>query len=312
MGESIQWERRRAVLFINLRSGRSRRWLPSIVAECRRRGIMLEATHFDLDRDAVERSIQQAQQQGIDTVLVAGGDGTVGAVLQQTSRSDSTLGVIPAGTSNDFARSLCIPMTVAGAIDVIARGMVARIDLGEAGHVPFGHAAVMGINTQFAEIVQSLRHRFGRASYPLGCGIVYAKRAPFEAEIEGDGVLRRFQAYEVAFVNAPVYGGPLALEVPDADLQDRSLSVVVVEEIKLLSVLRAVPAVFAHHRLSLPGITAFTAREVIVRTQEPMPVTIDGEIRSRTPVRVKVLPGAQKVFVPRAFVERKREKHSRG
>lgn len=298
----------RAILYANLRSGRGRRWLPEVVKQCEAQAISLSATYFDFHPDAIRRNLKNAASDGIETVLVSGGDGSVGSVLAQTSHTAMAVGVLPAGTSNDIARSLGVPMSVDGAVQVVAGGRVTRIDLGEAGGRPFGHAAIMGINTQFAQAAERLRRFLGRVSYPIASCQVYAQRVPFSARLEGDGVIREFKAYEIAFVNAPVYGGPLELEVPKTGLTDSTLTAVVIEDFHLISMIRALPAALSRHSLNLPGVRAFDVHDVQVMTDGPMSVTVDGEVGPYTPLRVRVLPRAQKVYVPESFV---RDEHNR-
>ena len=84
-------------------------------------------------------------------VIAAGGDGTAGAVANHIANTQAVLGILPLGTSNDFARSLRIPMTIEKAVPLFTRGKVATIDLGSLvarGEEPrhFVHAATAGLN----------------------------------------------------------------------------------------------------------------------------------------------------------------------
>lgn len=295
---------RRAILFANVHSGRGRRWLFPLISQLQRQGIDLACSHFDLRSAAIETALQEAKARGIHVVLASGGDGTIGSVLQHVAGTDFTLGVIPAGTSNDFARSLRIPMSVAGAVDVVARGMATRVDVGDVNGQLFGHAATMGLNTEFARRANQLRRLLGRASYPLACAQVYRDRVPFEMKLTTEGQINSFRAFEVAIVNAPVYGGPLELEVPEADLMDRRLAVVVVEDLTLGTILQALPHALRRRRLKLPGVPSFTITSAQMEALPPQDITVDGELRTQTPASIRVRPRALRVYVPSSFTSR--------
>lgn len=291
-----------AVLFANPRSGRGRRWLWRIIEQCRLQHIEITSAHFDLSNSYVERILQAADQSGVRTVLVAGGDGTVGTIAGHIVDTDFTLGVLPAGTSNNFARSLNIPMDVAGAVAVVARGMRTRVDVGLAGDRIFAEAAIIGVNTDFARSAQRLRRWLGRLSYPVAALEAYFRRRSVPVTLTHDDEVKHFQAFEVAFINAPVYAGPLDLTVREANLTDGKLRVVVVEDMTWKTVARALPRAFERRSLKMPGIDVFSSRSIRVETVPSVPMTLDGEIRGETPLTITVVPSALRVFAPQSFL----------
>src|SRR5579884_1620758 len=120
----------RAIMFANTRSGRAQRWLHDVVAASADCGIELSGTYFDLSPDAVRTALLAAQAEEIDTVLAMGGDGTVGSVAQCLLDGNWKLGVLPGGTSNDFARSLDLPLDVSASLKTVAAGHLTRVDVG--------------------------------------------------------------------------------------------------------------------------------------------------------------------------------------
>ncbi|MGH2448994.1 MAG: diacylglycerol/lipid kinase family protein [Chloroflexota bacterium] len=292
----------RAILFANPRSGQARRWLFSVVEEARKQGVELASTHFDLEPQSVARALSAAREAGIDVVLVAGGDGTIGSVAQHLINTDFILGVLPAGTSNDFARSLLVPLSPPEALAVISRGVVSRVDVGKIGNRYFLHAATVGINSAFARAAQDLRDRFGRVSYPLAWAGVYRARKTFCATLTFEGGERELQGYEVALVNAPVYGGALELEIAGADLTDHRLQVVVIEDLELTHLLRTLPLALWRQRIRFPEVDRLHVQSGTLSTNPPLSITTDGEVAGETPADFSVLPGALRVFVPMNFL----------
>lgn len=106
----------------------------TVMAAFRRHRIAatLEILHApDLDAAAM-RAAQRAHNREIDAIVVGGGDGSIRTVAQVLAGSGVPLGILPLGTLNHFARDLGVPLTVDGAVALIAAGATRRIDLGEA------------------------------------------------------------------------------------------------------------------------------------------------------------------------------------
>lgn len=292
----------RAVLIANLQARRARRWLDRTLEACDEAQINIEAIHVRCSRERVQAAVERARRDDITTVLALGGDGTIGSVMGALVHTDMTLGIVPAGTSNDLARSLGLPLSPRGAVGLISGGRVALIDVGEAGGYAFGHAAIVGINSEFARLTNRYRRMVGAAAYPLALAQVYRRRRPFHAELTADGNVHRFTAYQVGFMNSSVVGGPLEIDVTDVSVTDRKLGVVIVEEMRPGTSIRGIPQVLSRQRMpKLQGIERLSIRDAELRTDQPMPLTIDGEILSETPVRVRVLPAALRVYVPKDF-----------
>src|SRR5438552_2981256 len=102
-------------------------------------------------------------------IVAAGGDGTVGAVADAIVGTPAVLGIIPLGTSNDFARSISVPMHLERAVQLLARGRISRVDAGRftgEGERPrhFVHAAAVGLKVAFARFAtrDDVRARLGR------------------------------------------------------------------------------------------------------------------------------------------------------
>ena len=127
-------------------------------------------------------------------VIAAGGDGTVGTVADCLAGTQHVLGVLPLGTSNDFARSLGIPLDPRRAAALLTRGKTAAIDLGR--YVPadgparhFVHAATVGLNARFARIATrgDIRDRLGRFAYLLAAAHAMRRRTAFGCELRYAG-----------------------------------------------------------------------------------------------------------------------------
>ncbi|HEY7349737.1 MAG TPA: diacylglycerol kinase family protein [Ktedonobacterales bacterium] len=295
------------------------------------------------------------QAEGTELVIAAGGDGTVGAAATHLAHSELPLGILPLGTSNDFARSLRLPLELAEACQIIATGRVRHVDLGRAQpavttphrlqaveepeqrdlppnrvsseHAFFTHALTLGLNVAFAQLATdaTMRERFGRFTYPLAAVETVSVAQTFDCtlrfsdpacalapeETENDiepGRPYHYQALQVAVINSPIFGGPLAFTLAGVELHDHLLDILIVERFDLRQLLAAAqvalsaPVEGKREAISrhFPGIRHVKARQVAIETAQSADVTLDGEIRGRTPILVASAARALKVIVPRA------------
>ena len=130
---------RTAVLVVNTNSSQGEKFFFAAMDELARRGIWIAASYPVRDsarlRECVEEAISRAQS----LVIVGGGDGTISSIVDYFAHKELVLGVLPLGTGNSFARSLGIPINLEGAVDVIASGKVADVDLGKVGDSCFAN-----------------------------------------------------------------------------------------------------------------------------------------------------------------------------
>ena len=246
-------------------------------------------------------------------VVAAGGDGTVGAVANAVIATPTALGILPLGTSNDFARSIKIPMNVEKAVRLLSRGHVSRVDAGKLvrdGDQPrhFVHAAAAGINVQFARFATraDLRARFGRLTYAVAMAIALRERPIFNCDIESESGSERLSLVHLSVINAPIFGGFLDLKLPGAGPDDRTLDVIMIEHLPIRRLLRsALYPILRVHR-PIRGFRTLQVSRLRVRTHEAMDVTLDGEIAGKLPGTFEIVPAGLRVITSPSFKEKHR------
>jgi YegS/Rv2252/BmrU family lipid kinase len=246
-------------------------------------------------------------------VVAAGGDGTVGAVANAVIATPAVLGILPLGTSNDFARSINIPIHLDKAVRLLARGQVSRHDAGKLtrdGQPPryFVHAAATGLNVKFARFATraDLRARFGRLTYAVAMAIAMKERPVFRCEVEAEGRTELLSLVHLSVINAPVFGGFLDLKLPGANPDDRALDVIMVEHLPIRRLLRSALYPIFRVRRRIRGFRTLQVSRLRVRTREPMDVTLDGEIAGKIPGTFEIVPGGLRVVAPVSFKDKHR------
>lgn len=241
-------------------------------------------------------------------VVAAGGDGTVGTAADYLSDTETVLGVLPLGTSNDFARSLGLPTDPVRAARLLVTGKISTIDAGRMivpGHPPrhFVHAATVGLNVSFAKLATqaSLRRRFGRLTYAVAAAQALRAYESFDCELQYDGHRQRLRLVHLSVINAPVFGGFLGMRVRGVNLDDRILDVIAVEHLSrrrlLLAALQPVLGICRPIR----GIHTLRVRTLHVRATETLDITLDGEVNGTLPADFEVAAEALRVLTPTDF-----------
>jgi diacylglycerol kinase (ATP) len=120
----------------------------------------------------------------------------------------------------------------------------------------------------------------------------------FECDI-GDG--ERYRLIHLAVINAPVFGGPLDLEVPGSDPDDRMFEVLLVEELPMRRLLRSVLHMALGIGHQVRGVRMLRLSRLPVRSEQPLDVALDGEVRGRLPGTFEVVPNGLRVVAPASF-----------
>lgn len=254
-----------------------------------------KAGDIDDFRDLVRQAARAA-----DIVVVGGGDGSMSAALPFFLGDGPVLGVLPLGTANDLARTLGIPLDPAEAARIVADGQERRIDLGEVNGRPFCNAVSIGFAPAVAQHQEpDLKKALGLLHYPLCWFNAYREFRPFRAALRADGAERRFRrVFMLTVANGRHHGGGMTVD-EDARIDDGTFDIYC---LKRRGAARLAHAIYCLRRGKLREVnhaTLMQATEVEITTPEPMPLDIDGEVLGETPARLRILPQAIRVMVPR-------------
>src|ERR1043165_4737608 len=148
--QKIITQEKSAVLVVNTHSRRGERLFFRAVDELTRRGINIVASYLVHQPDRLPQIVKEAIRRKGSLVIVGGGDGTISSIVDAFAYQDVILGILPLGTGNSFARTMGIPLTVEGAVDVIVNGKVADIDLGKVDNDYFANIASLGFSADVA------------------------------------------------------------------------------------------------------------------------------------------------------------------
>lgn len=251
-------------------------------------------------RGALEKGRAAVADRAVDAIVVAGGDGMVHLGANLCSGTDVPLGVIAAGTGNDIARELGLPVRdAAKAVERILSGGTRRVDV--ARHTtPSGETRwFLGVLAAgFDAVVNERANHWRWPKGPMRYNLAILRELPvFRAipyVLELDGTRIETEAMLVAVGNGPAYGGGMRV-TPDAAFDDGLLDVLVLNKISTPEFLRVFPTVFRGTHITHPAVDVHRAREVRLEALGIVSYA-DGERFAPLPMTMEVVPGALTVL----------------
>lgn len=267
-----------------------------------------------LTRDAehVATAAHEAVDRG-DVAVAIGGDGMLGLVADALSdRPGATIGIVPGGRGNDFARFLGLPAAADAAAAVLTDGEPVAIDAGVATHADgrartFLSIASCGFDSEANRIANGLPARLGSAAYVWGLVGALAHLRPTRYRLTLDGETLLHDGLSVAIANGGTYGGGMRL-APGASIADGRFDVVLIghpgrdagrcDRRDRLRLLRLLPRVFRGTHVDLPQIQVRRASTVRVEADHPYEVYADGDPVGALPISFETRPAALRVLVP--------------
>jgi diacylglycerol kinase (ATP) len=256
----------------------------------------LEAELFvSNSEEEARRLAAEAVQRGYAAVVAAGGDGTVGLVATELLRSETVLGILPGGSIMNIARSLGIPRELAAAADVLACGVVRKVDVGEARERPFFEAGSVGMNAAMFREAQ----RFESGVRTSIARTIWAaiRYRPARMEIALDEGVVRTRALAVIVANGPYTGAAMTV-APQARLDDGRFDVTIFEHFSKWELIRHLAAIAFGRREYVPHLSTYRSSFARISSIHPLPARADSHDLGTTPIEFRVLPAALKVIVP--------------
>jgi diacylglycerol kinase (ATP) len=275
-------------------SGRGAPKVTAVAARLRHAGLGVREL---LGRDAAEseRLAREAVGDGVDGLVVCGGDGMVALAAQVLAGTGTPLGIIPTGTGNDTARALGLPLKdPLAAADVIVAGRTRRIDLARSGDRYFVTVLAAGFDAAVNERANAMSWPKGQLKYSLAILAVLREFRPIHYTLELDGVTRQVDGMLVSVGNGDSMGGGLKV-THGADLSDGLLDVVLFTSVPRRELIKTYPKLFSGGHTGHPAYERHRVKRVTVAAPGVVAYA-DGERFGALPLTVEVVPGALTVF----------------
>jgi diacylglycerol kinase (ATP) len=311
MGDMVE---KKALAIVNPTSGgysTGREW-PSISAYLKDRGYLFDQVLTE-SRDHATRLASEASCDGYETLIAVGGDGTINEVVNGIfnagfARSVS-LGVISAGTTCSFARSLGISSNHLRSCDSILNGEKTPVDIGTVGYSVEGrrlqryfvNEADVGLGATIVEASRRITNYFGRKinylPHVIGgvTSLLSYKNKCVNIRTE-DGSEDIHDCAMVVIANGDHFGGGMRM-APDARPSDGFLDMVIFGDMDKSELLKVWPMTYRGRHVSHHKVKLLKIKNVTIQCEEKILVETDGELIGEGPVSFSVLPSALKVYL---------------
>ena len=236
-----------------------------------------------------------AVKNGFDVVVAVGGDGTINEIARSLVHTDTSLGVVPCGSGNGFARHLGIPVDINKSIEFINKAQSVTVDYGKLNGNPFFCACGVGFDALVSADFANSTYR-GMVSYVQKTLADWVDYKPEVYEIVADSVKKKYKAFLIACGNASQYGNN-AYITPFASMRDGLLSVSILTPFTPVEVPLIVGQLFSNTLNKNSHMTTITARKITIKRKNAAPVHYDGEPAIMdAELKIEVVPDGLKVL----------------
>ncbi|WP_110926320.1 diacylglycerol kinase [Bacillus massiliglaciei] len=307
---------KRARLIYNPTSGREaiKKSLPIILQKMEAAGYETSA-HATTGAGDATKAAQIAIERGYDIVIAAGGDGTIYEVVNGLADAEKRpkLGIIPTGTTNDFARALHLPKSIEAAADIIAGGHSMPVDIGKMNEKYFINIAGGGRLTELTyDVPIKLKTMLGQLAYYIkGIEMLPSIKAT-EVTIEYDGKIFEGEIMLFLVANTNSVGGFEKL-APDASLNDGMFTLLILKKANLADFVRIASLAMRGEHIRDKNVIYVKANRIKITSKKEMMLNLDGEFGGLAPAEFVNQYRHFDVFIPRDTLaddpENKNNKH---
>ncbi len=299
MGDAVMIKKAR--LIYNPTSGREegKKRLADILQMLDAAGIETTTHATDGEGDATT-SAAEAIDRGYDMIIAAGGDGTLNEVINGMAGKPERppLGIIPLGTTNDFARALGIPRNWEEACSIITRQVTRVIDLGQANDKYFINIAGGGSLTELTyEVPSKLKTMIGQLAYYMKGLEKMTRLRPTELRIELDGHGVFHEEFMLFLITNTNSVGGFEKLAPDARIDDGLFDVIMLKKCNLAEFIRVAGMALRGEHVNDPLIIHAQTKRVSVTSPDMVQLNLDGEYGGLLPATFQVLPSHLRIFV---------------
>lgn len=283
---------RRARVIYNPTSGKEimKQNLADILAVLERAGYETSAYATTPEPNSAAKEARRAGLAGFDLVVAAGGDGTINEVVNGIAPLEKRpkMAIIPAGTTNDYARALRVPRNnVKAAAEVILKQQTVKMDIGKTDHDYFINIAAGGHLTELTyDVPSELKSVFGYLAYLAKGAELLPRIKPIPMKLVYDDGVYEGNA-SMFFLGLTNSVGGFEQIAPDAKLDDGKFSLIIVKTANIFEIVHLVALMMnggKHIRDPRILYTKTAKLEVLPKTDDRLMINLDGEYGGDAPM----------------------------
>ncbi len=275
-----------------------RKRLPEILQRLEQGGIETSC-HMTTGEGDATLAAAEAAGRDYDMIIAAGGDGTLYEVINGLTEKPNRppLGILPVGTTNDFARAMGIPKNLEYAVDLITQQYTRPIDVGKANERYFINIAGGGSLTDLTyDVPSKLKTMIGQLAYYMKGLEKMTRLRPTELTLQAAGIGEFHDEFMMFLIcNSNSVGGFERL-APGSKLDDGLLDVLLIRKCNLPEFIKLVSLAVRGEHMNDPHVIHFRTNELKVTTPDYVQINLDGEYGGVLPFTFSVLPSHLRIF----------------
>jgi diacylglycerol kinase (ATP) len=268
----------------------------TIHQRCIDEGIDFDIEYTKKQNDAIEIGRKSTNQ--FENIVAVGGDGTINEVVNGIVGSKSRLGVIPAGSGNDFINSLSIPNSFVPAFQSLIQSKTCQIDVGKVNDLYFVNGLGIGFDAWVVKSLLSMKKYFGKATYLYGVFLSIYNYVPVNIHLTYNNISCIDKYFMINVGNGFSMGGGFKL-TPNAIPYDGLLDLNIVKNLTKIEILKNLIKVRSGKHVDMPQVSMARTEHLKVESKENFAAHIDGELISAdlNSLDISILPKALDVII---------------
>ena len=290
----------RVLLYYNAYSGNGmfKSNLDHIIDMCQNRGFQVTAVRANKGRQ-IEKALESIDEAEYDRIIAAGGDGTMNICVNSMLRNNIhlPLGILPAGTANDFAYYFDIPTDMNAALDIALGDRTTKADVGTVNDKFFINVAAMGAMVDVSQKTDPyVKNAIGPLAYYLRAAAELNQVHPIKIRMTTPDEVMDEEIYFMTVCNGESAGGFRKLS-PNSKINDGKLDVIAFRKMPLLEFGPLLMEVIAGRHPDNKNVLYFQTPSLMIESDEDIPTDIDGEHGEKLPLKFGVLNERLDIFV---------------
>jgi YegS/Rv2252/BmrU family lipid kinase len=292
----------RICCIINAHSGKeSQQFSRALEVEFARHGSDVEVIETE-DGSSLPRLAKIALEEGYDTIVAVGGDGTINAVASAVvGRKDTKFGVIPKGTLNHFAGAMGIPADLENAVKTIVAGHAKSIDVGQVNGQIFVNNSSLGLYPSIVKMREGLQKK-GARKWPAAFWSslkIFSRFHSLNLDLVSASGMVQNQRTPMLFIGNNAYDTTFSNLGSRTSLQDGQLWVMMPKSSSRMGLLSSFFKIIFGRENENDALSMETTGLTVNSRRPVEKVAIDGEVvRLQSPLKYKILPKSLRVIVP--------------
>lgn len=276
--------------------GHAKEITPIIERECKKYGVEYVIRYTTEPKSATHLA-RQGVKEGFCKIVAVGGDGTLNEVVNGVAGSEAILGIVPAGTGNDFVRSVFKNRAIEEIVGCIINGKTKSIDLAKCNDTYFINIGSGGFDSQVVIESEKNRKMFsGSTSYLVALIKTIFMYSGKRMKVQIDEFSFEKSILLVAIANGKYYGGGI-IPTPRADIADGILDVCVIETMPKIKMLLMFPKYMKGKHEGIKGVAFYRGRKIKLASDETFAVNVDGEVSMQREVEFSIIPKGIRIVV---------------